>query len=117
MGVSSESVVEGKIETKPPARVAGHLKVVELLMKRHANVRAADRNRKTALDLTQDDTIREALQTGLQEQEKRQGLDKQAQKEGLNKQAQKVSFSLPPSPGRSCRHESCSPAAGHLTAC
>ncbi len=49
-------------------------------MKRHANVKAADRNGKTALDLTQDETIRAALEAGLQEQEKRQGADKQAKK-------------------------------------
>lgn len=41
---------------------------MELLIKRHANVKAADRNQKTALDLTKDDAIREALQAALQEQ-------------------------------------------------
>ncbi len=54
--------------------------MVELLIKRHANVKAADRNGKTALDLTQDGAIRAALQEGLQEQEKRQGADKHAKK-------------------------------------
>ena len=54
--------------------------MVELLLKRHANVKAADRNGKTALDLTQDEAIRAALEVGLQEQEKRQGADKQAKK-------------------------------------
>ena len=54
--------------------------MVELLIKRHANVKAADRNGKTAFDLTQDEVIKAALEEGLQEQEKRQGADKQAKK-------------------------------------
>lgn len=74
--------------------------MVELLIKRQANVKAADRNGKTALDLTQDESIREALQTGLQEQEKRQGLDKHAKK-----------VHSPHHPSGHIRHGSCWPAA------
>ena len=52
--------------------------MVELLIQRHANLKAADRNDKTALDLAQDDGIRAALEAGLQQFESRQRADKQA---------------------------------------
>jgi len=52
--------------------------VVQLLIKRHANVKATDRHEKTALDLAKDDAIREALQKELQEQDKRQQAEMQA---------------------------------------
>ena len=56
----------------------GHLKVVEALIQRHANLKAADRNGKTALDLAKDDSIRAALEAALQQLEGRQKADKQA---------------------------------------
>ena len=52
--------------------------MVQLLIKRHANVKAADRHEKTALDLAKDDAIREALQKEVLEQDKRQKAEQQA---------------------------------------
>ncbi len=52
--------------------------MVQVLIKRHANVKATDRHEKTALDLAKDDAIREALQKELQEQDKRRQAEMQA---------------------------------------
>ncbi len=46
--------------------------MVELLIKRHAHVKAADRKGNTALSLAQDDAVREALQFAVQAQETKQ---------------------------------------------
>ena len=47
---------------------SGHLNVVELLIKRHANVKAQDKKGQSALDLATDDAVKAALQAALQEQ-------------------------------------------------
>ncbi len=52
--------------------------MVELLIKRHANVKAADRKGNTALSLAQDDAIREALQAAVQAQETKQKAEADA---------------------------------------
>ena len=46
----------------------GHLNVVELLIKRHANVKAQGKKGQSALDLATDDAVKAALQAALQEQ-------------------------------------------------
>ena len=59
-----------------PGLNAGHLSVVELLIKRRANVAAADRKGNTALDLAQDEAVRAALQAALQELKGHQKAEK-----------------------------------------
>jgi ankyrin repeat protein len=58
--------------------LTGHLHVVELLIKRHANVKAADRKGNTALSLAQGDTVKEALQAALRAEEKKQEAETNA---------------------------------------
>ena len=48
--------------------LSGHLNVVELLIKRHANLKAQDKKGQSALDLATDDAVKAALQAALQEQ-------------------------------------------------
>ena len=52
--------------------------MAELLIKRHANVKAADRKGNTALSLAQDDAVKEALQAALQAEEKKQKAETDA---------------------------------------
>ena len=47
---------------------SGHLNVVDLLIKRHTNVKAQDKKGQSALDLATDDAVKAALQAALQEQ-------------------------------------------------
>ena len=52
--------------------------MVELLIKRHANVKAADRKGNTALSLAQGDAVKEALQAALRAEEKKQEAETNA---------------------------------------
>lgn len=59
-------------------RRSGHLNVVELLVKRHANVKAQDKKGQSALDLATDDAVKAALQAALQE--RKQAVSEAAKK-------------------------------------